>query len=384
MLPKEVADEQFWWSTGCAPLECPFRSSNRRVARCGSRSCTHGIGAVHSEQALYLRRQQQLPRERLATTGAEAGRLTAKLAPFKGKVNVKIVNSQSTKQAQIADLNSIIQTKPDAIMLIPGPSTAMNPTIKRACDAGILVFTISAPVTEPCAWNVEPGLLRRDDRGRSVDGEGPEGKGQRLRRPWHPWPRYLQGHRERVPEGLKQDGPNIKVIGTFNGQYAPGPEQSGISSLLVGTPDVNGVMTQGYCTPVFNAFKQADKRCRVPATCYGYNGELGACAQSGHACAILSGSPVVMQIAMKVGSRRARGQAAPPKNKIIPVPMTLFITRHPEGRPQRGSVKVEIDQGREELLPQPSRWSCAPVHVAAVQDHPEPGSGEIAEQSRGN
>ena len=61
---------------------------------------------------------------------------------------------QSTNQAQIADLNSIIQTKPDVIMLIPGSSTALNPTIKRACDAGILVFTISAPVTEPCAWNV--------------------------------------------------------------------------------------------------------------------------------------------------------------------------------------------------------------------------------------
>src|SRR5437879_10441158 len=35
--------------------------------------------------------------EKLAT-------LTSKLAPFKGKVNVKIVNSQTTNQAQIADL----------------------------------------------------------------------------------------------------------------------------------------------------------------------------------------------------------------------------------------------------------------------------------------
>ena len=59
--------------------------------------------------------------------------------------------------------------------------------------------------------------------------------------------------------GLKQTGPAVKVAGTFPGQYAPGPEQSGISNLLAGNPDVNGVMTQGYCTPVFNAFKQAGK-----------------------------------------------------------------------------------------------------------------------------
>ena len=100
-------------------------------------------------------------------------------------------------------------------------------------------------------------------------------------------------------------------------------------------------MTQGYCTPVFNAFKQAGKDA-VPATCYGYNGELGACAQSGHACAILSGSPVVMQIAMKIALDILDGKPAPPKNKIIPVPMTLFITATPKVSVNVPGVKVEV------------------------------------------
>jgi ribose transport system substrate-binding protein len=267
--------------------------------------------------------------------------LTADLAPFKGKVNVKIVNSQSTNQAQIADLNSIIQTKPDAIMLIPGSSTALNPTIKRACAAGILVFTISAPVTEPCVWNVNQDFFG-----------GMTGVGQWMAKVLKNQGNVFVDHG--IPglgiskdiengflKGLKQYGPNIKVSGSFNGQYAPGPEQSGISSLLVGTPDVNGVMTQGYCTPVFNAFKQAGKP-PVPATCYGYNGELGACAQSGHACAILSGSPVVMQIAMKVALDVLEGKPAPPKNKIIPVPMTLFISATPPVKVSVPGVKVEV------------------------------------------
>jgi ribose transport system substrate-binding protein len=267
--------------------------------------------------------------------------LTAKLPPFAGKVNVKIVNSQSTNQAQIADLNSIIQTKPDAIMLIPGSSTALNPTIKRACSAGILVFTISAPVTEKCAWNVNQDFFG-----------GMTGVGQWVAKALHGTGSVFVDHG--IPglgiskdiengflKGLKQQGPNIKVAGTFNGQYAPGPEQSGISSLLVGNSDVNAVMTQGYCTPVFNAFKQAGKPA-VPATCYGYNGELGACAAPGHACAILSGSPVVMQIAMKVALDVLQGKPAPPKNKIIPVPMTLFISATPKVSVSVPGVKVEV------------------------------------------
>ena len=260
--------------------------------------------------------------EKLAT-------LTSKLPPFKGKVNVKIVNSQSTNQAQIADLNSIIQTKPDAIMLIPGSSTALNPTIRRACKAGILVFTISAPVTEKCVWNVNQDFYGGMTGVGQWMGKLLKNKGSVFVDHGIPGLGISKDIENGFRAGLKKAAPAVKVSGTFNGQYAPGPEQSGISSLLVGHPDVNGVMTQGYCTPVFNAFKQAGKKA-VPATCYGYNGELGACAQPGHACSILSGSPVVMQIAMKVALDVLDGKPAPPKSKIIPVPMTLFISPTPK------------------------------------------------------
>jgi ribose transport system substrate-binding protein len=281
--------------------------------------------------------------EKLAT-------LTSKLPPFAGKVNVKIVNSGATNQAQIADLNSIIQTKPDAIMLIPGSSTALNPTIRRACAAGILVFTISAPVTEKCAWNVNQDFYGGmvgvgqwmgkvlKNKGTILVDQGVVGLG------------ISKDIENGFRAGLKKTGPAVKVAGTFPGQYAPGPEQSGISNLLAGNPDINGVMTQGYCTPVFNAFKQAGKSA-VPATCYGYNGELGACAKAGHACAVLSGSPNVMQIAMKVALDVLDGKPAPPKSKIIPVPMTLFITATPKVSLNVPGLKVEIIKKNVNFFP---------------------------------
>jgi len=267
--------------------------------------------------------------------------LTAKLAPFAGKVNMKIVNSQSTNQAQIADLNSIIQEKPDVLLLIPGSSTALNPTIQRACAAGILVFTISAPVTAPCAWNVNQDFFGGMTGVGQWMGKVLKNQGSVFVDHGIPGLGISKDIENGFLKGLKQSGPAVKVVGGFNGQYAPGPEQSGITSLLVGTPDVNGVMTQGYCTPVFNALKQAGKA-SVPATCYAYNGELGTCAQAGNSCAILSGSPVVMQIAMKDALDILQGKPAPPKNKIIPVPMTLYISATPAVTVSVPGVNVQV------------------------------------------
>src|SRR6201986_3437819 len=73
-------------------------------------------------------------------------KLTAAIAPFKSQISLKVVNSANTVQAQISDLNNIIQTKPNVLLLIAGSTTAENPTIQRACNAGILVFTLSTPV----------------------------------------------------------------------------------------------------------------------------------------------------------------------------------------------------------------------------------------------
>src|SRR5690349_4746525 len=81
-------------------------------------------------------------------------KLTADLSPFKGRVTVKVVESQPTTAAQLADLNNIIRTKPDAILLEPPDPTGVNSAIKRACDAGIVVIDVDQAATEPCAWTV--------------------------------------------------------------------------------------------------------------------------------------------------------------------------------------------------------------------------------------
>ena len=255
--------------------------------------------------------------------------LTAKYKPFKGKVKVKIVNSSSTIADQNADLSNIIATKPSVILLIASSSTAEDGVVEQACRAGILVVTVSGPVSAPCAYNVnqnfEAGMVQVGKwMGQILHGKGsvfadnglggnPESN------------TILQG----FLTGLKKTGPKIKDVGNFNGMFAEGPEQSGISALIPGHPNVKGVMTEGYCKPVFNAFKDAGKAA-VPATCFAYNGELVACAKkTGHECAILSGSPEVIQTAMEMALKILQGKGSqykPGPNHVYPIPLYLFVT----------------------------------------------------------
>ena len=260
--------------------------------------------------------------------------LTANVPPFKGLVNLKIVNSANTNEAQIGDLDSIIETRPDAILLIPGSSTALDPAIERACNAGILVFTLSVPVEAPCAINLNQDFYA-----------GNEAMGEWMAKALHGTGSVFIDEgitglsislliEDGFLAGLHKYGPKIKVAGTYIGQYAPGPEQAGITSLLVANPNVSGIMTQGYCTPAFNALKAAGKAA-VPTVCYGYNGEMEACAQAGHECAVLTNATGQVQVAMLLALNILEGKQKAPHGGYaqkywIPYPMYLYVTSMPK------------------------------------------------------
>jgi ribose transport system substrate-binding protein len=256
---------------------------------------------------------------------------------------LQIVNAQNTAQAQIASLNSIIETRPNAILVDDGAGPALNPVIQRACAEHILVVSFDNPVTAPCAYKVSQDMYH----GQVVVGQ------------WMDWALHNKGKifvdrglpgapvsaqiQNGFMKGLGIGGGSVSVAGQYNGNYAPGPEQQGISQLLAGSKDVNGVMTQGYCQPAFKAFQNAGIKALPPTTCYGYNGELVACAKDHAKCAILTGSPEVVQIAMKTALDALDGAAKPPTSKTIPVPMTLYTSSSAGFHPKQNPVNVKID-----------------------------------------
>ena len=155
--------------------------------------------------------------------------------PLAGRVDLKIENVENTVQAQINSLNNIIRAKPDAILVDAGSAEALNPTIKKACDAGIVVISFDQVVTEPCAyalesdWNRIPAVLAEwmavqlGGKGKVFVDRGLAGA---------PISAQLENG---YLEVLKKY-PDIEVIGNYNGEYALGPEQAGVASLLAAHP----------------------------------------------------------------------------------------------------------------------------------------------------
>jgi ribose transport system substrate-binding protein len=166
--------------------------------------------------------RQQMPR---------SAQVAAKKPPLAGRVRLTIDNVETTTQAQISSLNNIIRERPDAILVDAGSGDALNPTIERACKAGIVVVSFDQVVSAPCAFKVSSNfdLMAANQAVWMATMLG--GKGKVL------MDRGLAGApvSEQLERGMKAalaKYPGIEVIGYFNGNYALGPEQAGVSNLL--------------------------------------------------------------------------------------------------------------------------------------------------------
>jgi ribose transport system substrate-binding protein len=212
--------------------------------------------------------------------------------PLAGRVNLKIENVENTVQAQINSLNNIIQQRPSAILVDAGSSTALNPTLKRACNLGILVISFDQIVTSSCAYKVESNWNAIPRVQAAWMAKQLHGKGKVF------MDLGLAGApiSAQIANGYKavlKKYPGIKVVGTFNGNYALGPEQSGVANLLSAHPDVDGIFTQGYGSGALKALHQAG-HAAVPVTGFSYNSSAIDCAKTKRAKCILGANPAYL------------------------------------------------------------------------------------------
>jgi len=223
--------------------------------------------------------------ERVANVSVSKG-------PLEGRVDLKIENVENTVQAQINSLNNIIRSKPDAILIDAGSDTALNPTIKKACDAGIVVISFDQVVTEPCAYALESDWKRIPAVMAEWMAQQLGGKGKVF------VDRGLAGAPisaalEKGYLDVLKKYPGIEVVGSYNGEYALGPEQAGVASLLAAHPEVDGILTQGYGSGAIKALQDAG-RAIVPVVGFTYNSSALACAKTEGAKCILGSNPAYL------------------------------------------------------------------------------------------
>lgn len=243
--------------------------------------------------------------------------VAAGMAPFKGVVNLTITNAGDTVPDQIASLQAIAAKKPDAILVDASSPTALNPTIAKACAAGIVVVNFDQTVTAPCAYKVFTNFT----------------KGEQLSAEWMVAQLHGKGN---VFEDTGLAGapisatilsawssvlkkyPNIKVVGTYQGQYALGPEQQGVASLIAAHSDLQGILTQGYCTGAIKAL-QAAGHALVPMLCQSYNQTYVALAKDKGASGFIMANPAWLSVlAMQTAVKVLEGQKPVKSDELTP------------------------------------------------------------------
>ena len=142
--------------------------------------------------------------------------------------------------------------------------------------------------------------------------------------------------------------PGIHVVGYYQSQYAIGPEQQGVASLLSAHPDVNGLISQAYCTGAIAAF-QAAGHALVPMVCAGVQRDDG-CSRQRQGCQRDDNSEPAVPVGGGAADRGERARWA--EGAVAPdPPAPVLLHRRPVAE---ASTRRDLpeDPARRERLPE--------------------------------
>lgn len=224
--------------------------------------------------------------------------VVASKSPFAERVEFSIVNCENTPEAQSASIDALVEQGYDAILVDASSATALNPSLQRALDAGIVIVSFDQVVDMEGTygvqtdWNKVPKAMAQylvdvlDGKGNIVMDTGLAGA---------PISQQLTDGAKAVFDQY----PDIHIVGTYEGQYAEGPAQQGMASLLAANPVIDAVYTQGYITPIVAAFKAANRPC-VPMSGFAYNGSVLALVDENVQGIIANNLPGLGAMALKI------------------------------------------------------------------------------------
>ncbi len=215
----------------------------------------------------------------------------------KGRVDLHIVNVDNTVQAQIASLNNIIQTHPDAILIDAGSNDALNSTIAKGCAQGIIMMSFDQVVTAPCAWKFDSGQNFQQPWAAEWMASTLHGKGNLFIDRGLPGAPLSVGAIA-IWNKIYSKFPGIHVVGYYAGLYALGPEQSAVAALLTAHPHIDGLMSSGYGVGAIAALKAAGQK-PVAMTAANFNETMQSCVTNHIPCLIGVNQTWLSGLAMK-------------------------------------------------------------------------------------
>ena len=277
-------------------------------------------------------------------------------------------------QAQINSLNNIIREKPAAILIDAASAEALNPTIAKACAAGIVVVTFDQTVTADCAYKLHSDFDIMANNQAEWMAAMLGGKGKVLMDDGLAGAPISEQFAKNFAKAFAKY-PGIEVVGHYNGNYALGPEQQGVAALLAAHPQVDGILTQAYGTGAMQALTDAD-RTQVPIVAAAFNGTGVACAQTeGAHCWLGANPPSLSAEAIKLAVDILDGKAPRRQDRALQL-------AGPDHRPDRGAgLRPELDGGedraRQDRVPGPRARAVAADLARLGDDHAAGGVREL-------
>jgi ribose transport system substrate-binding protein len=162
--------------------------------------------------------------------------------PYDKTVEFKTVISGADVQHQISDLQSMIASGANAILLYPLSPTALNRVIKQGCDKGVVIFTYDSTVTEPCAHNVSNITARYGANTAQWMVNQMGGKGELIFNHGVAGTTVTKTYDEQA-YGVFKKYPGIKIVGDFYGNWNDATSQEEVAKILAAHPNVDGIWT---------------------------------------------------------------------------------------------------------------------------------------------
>jgi ribose transport system substrate-binding protein len=276
---------------------------------------------------------------------AEAANMVKAMAAHKSladKVDLQVQVAGPNAQRQIQQINAMVQSGAEAIVVYPISPTALNQVVKNACDKGAKVFAYDAEITEPCAYNVhidqlEAGRVTAEWLVKKLNG-----KGNIIAVTGVPGT-SVDDQRTKAAKEVFAKYPDIKIVGEAVGMWSQAVARTELSKILATRSwnDINGLWMQVGCFTANSMQLEAGKKASELLPCAG-EGSNGGRIQMLPASTEVEGAappyapagaqrisyaspPYSGALALKLAVEAIEGKDVP-KTTILPLPVVTNET----------------------------------------------------------
>lgn len=180
------------------------------------------------------------------------------MAPYKTLVKCSVFNANNDVSTQTQQMDNLISSHVDAIILDAASPTGLNGVIQQACNAGILVISYDNVVTAPCALKVNTDQYKFGQQLAQYVVDTLNGKGNVIMVTGVAGTQ-VDEERNRGAQDVFKAHPGIKVIATYTGMWASDVGERNTAAQLPSLGAIDGVWCQGGTDGVIRAILAAHR-----------------------------------------------------------------------------------------------------------------------------